>query len=365
MIRPRDIDLTSGLNALFSSETARFAGYNLTPKDYEYVILEEAEKYTLIEVELTLPGGQKVKRKVKAYKGIKKMIWTKLEFVDVPEDYIAGPFSVKTTLSEEPDHELLTVTATPPHLIPTITETGVGFTIAQGYSGMSSVLVEGLTNLEAEASFFASLNVPALNADLIANVRVSSTSDGTGAAPNHYLVGDKAYVVVELVGIDVPEIFNLEADKSGVVGTFTEATSVLLNDDTTRIFEYTIQEIDGSSPSLGFKLKQGFTWDAKAETPRKNVFATANDIPTITAVNPPTEPVTGNFMVQYTLTPPDGHWLTEVLFDKPGLNHVLFSGSVSIRIDAGYHGNDTINVTLRTDKGAETTFAVELNVPET
>lgn len=85
--------------------------------------------------------------------------------------------------------------------------------------------------------------------------------------------------------------------------------------------------------------------------------------PRLVLTGKPTESVSANFMVQTALTPTSGHFITDVEFSQAGLNHVDFGDAISFRIDEGFHGTRSIEVTIKTNLGVEESFVVNLDVP--
>jgi hypothetical protein len=102
--------------------------------------------------------------------------------------------------------------------------------------------------------------------------------------------------------------------------------------------------------------KNGETEVVEPEEPEEPVT------PRLVLTGVPVAPVNSQFTIGLELTPATGHSLSEVLFDQPGLTHVDYSGNVTFHIEEGFVGSRTINVTVKTNLGAEETFTVELEV---
>ena len=85
-------------------------------------------------------------------------------------------------------------------------------------------------------------------------------------------------------------------------------------------------------------------------------------IPKLVLTDVPTGLVSADFVVQTALTPTEDHYITDVEFSRAGLSYEDFSDAIYFRVDADFYGRHSIKVTVKTNKGVEESFVVEMDV---
>lgn len=84
--------------------------------------------------------------------------------------------------------------------------------------------------------------------------------------------------------------------------------------------------------------------------------------PRLVLTDVPTGLVSADFVVQTALTPTEDHYITDVEFSRAGLSYEDFSDAIYFRVDADFYGRHSIKVTVKTNKGVEESFVVEMDV---
>lgn len=84
--------------------------------------------------------------------------------------------------------------------------------------------------------------------------------------------------------------------------------------------------------------------------------------PRLVLTDVPTGLVSADFVVQTALTPTEDHYITDVEFSRAGLSYEDFSDAMYFRVDADFYGRHSIEVTVKTNKGVEESFVVEMEV---